>query len=79
MKIYMKDGMRATISNDENNPIIVSFDSGYVHVKQYSKDMKESYTRLTVPKENLIFIDYENEGNDGKIERGHIEIIGAWD
>ena len=75
MMVYMKDGLRAKIQDD----LIVSFSDGYVSFKQFGKDNKSYYTRLMVPKESLILIDFENDGDDGIVNRGKVEIIGMWD
>lgn len=74
MMVYMKDGLRAKILDD----LIVSFSDGYVLFKQFGKDNKSYYTRLMVPKENLILIDFENDGDDGIVNRRKVEIIGMW-
>lgn len=66
MTIYLKDGYTVVINEPEDDSTTLEIDfghpDGYVHVKQWMNLRSHFYTRFTAPKENVIFIDMENEG-----------------
>lgn len=70
MKIYMKDGRKIRIKTETLNDLEVDVraHSGYVHIKKYyDKAHVTYYTLLTIPRESLICIDYENAEDAGAI------------
>ena len=66
MTIYMKDGYVASIDNqykdDSYLEVNTGKEDGYIHIIQRENYGKGYYVRFTAPKENVIFIDYENHG-----------------
>lgn len=70
MKIYMKDGSRIRLKTELLNDLEVDIGShgGYVHVRKYDdKAHVTYYTLLTIPRESIVFIDYENAKDAGVI------------
>ena len=61
MKIYMKDGIRVTIKEDDQEKLVADFGfrDGYVNINSWDLEHKNSITRMIIPKENLIFIDFD--------------------
>ena len=83
MKIYFRDGSCAEIRVPEgsDNIVVAQFDvGGYIHINQKDRTEQYGYTRITVSKENVLYIDYENDGM-GKygINRMPIEFNGGND
>ena len=83
MIIYMKNGLeihlpgqlaakdRLEYQNKNEGMIKADYnDSGLVHIQQFDKD-EGYYNRVTINKEEMLFIDYENDGGgeDGEIYR----------
>ena len=69
MKIYMKDGLRMQIKAEKPELLEAEFGrhAGYVHIRLWEPDHKGSFVLMTISKENLIFIDYEN-ANEAKVQ-----------
>ena len=66
MTIYMKDGYVASIDNQYTDDSYLEVDTnsadGYINIIQRENHGRSFYVRLTAPRENVIFIDYENHG-----------------
>ena len=68
MKIYMKDGSRLRIQTETQNDLEVDVGShrGYVHIKKYCDRARATwYTLFTIPKESIVFINYDNAKEAG--------------
>lgn len=68
MKIYMKDGSRLRVQTETQNDLEVDVGThpGYVHVKKYHDKAHVTYSTLfTIPKESIVFINYENAEEAG--------------
>lgn len=61
MKIYMKDGIRVTIKEDDQEELEADFGfrDGYVNINSWDLEHKSCITRMIIPKEALIFIEFD--------------------
>ena len=61
MKIYMKDGIKVTIKEDDQEELEADFGfrDGYVNINSWDLEHKNCITRMIIPKEALIFIEFD--------------------
>lgn len=66
MKIYMRDGYRMTIKSEDPSLLEADFGfkDGYVLIKKWDHEHKNYFTKMIIPKESLVFIQFDRYEND---------------
>lgn len=65
MKIYLKDGTTIKYENDPDIIADLNGVDGYIIINKVMPDKISYFTIMTIPKESLNFIDWENSEEAG--------------
>ena len=66
MRIYMKDGTTIEIQEKTLGDAKANFEiQGYICIEHLDRPKKVLATRVVIPKENVSFIDMENDDESG--------------